>query len=73
MLDGIRSFFSEKMEPPEQIPAESHGATAPPALQVAACALLLEIAYSDEEFADSERAHLVHRLKYHVGTESAET
>ncbi len=67
MLDGIRSFFSEKMEPPEQIPAESHGATAPPALQVAACALLLEIAYSDEEFADSERAHLESAMQRHFG------
>ena len=67
MLDRIRSFFNDKMEPPEEVGAETHGGTVPPALQVAACALLLEIAYADEEFADSERAHLESAMRRHFG------
>jgi uncharacterized tellurite resistance protein B-like protein len=38
-------------------------------MQVAACALLLEIAYADDEFADSERAHLENAVQRHFGLE----
>ncbi len=39
-------------------------------MQIAACALLLEIAYADDEFADSERAHLESAIQRHFGLES---
>ncbi len=49
-LDSVRSFFYAAMT--------SEGAVAPRDLRLAACAVLLELAYADRRFADSERAHL---------------
>lgn len=78
MLDSIRSFFADKMAPPALGPTttpapegseESSVARGHPSLQVAACALLLEIAYADDEFADSERAHLENAVQRHFGLE----
>ena len=69
MLDSIRSFFADKIAPapaPEGS-EESSVARGHPSLQVAACALLLEIAYADDEFADSERAHLENAVQRHFG------
>jgi uncharacterized tellurite resistance protein B-like protein len=67
MLDSIRSFFSAKMEAPEATDESGETTVGHPSLQVAACALLLEIAYADDEFADSERAHLENAVQRHFG------
>ncbi len=67
VLDSIRSFFSDKMAAPDEAAIESGSAQDHPTLQVAACALLLEIAYADDEFADSERAHLENAIRRHFG------
>ena len=62
MLEAIRSFFSRRMEAAR----ESGGAEVEPQpLHVAACALLLELAYADDEFADAERAHIEAVLRRH--------
>jgi uncharacterized tellurite resistance protein B-like protein len=62
MLDAIRSFVAKRMAPPS-----SHGSGPQPLLgvQVAACALLLELAYADGDFSDSERAHIQAALARH--------
>ncbi len=65
VLDSIRAFFSDKMAPPDEAAIDSGQAQDHPTLQVAACALLLEIAYADDEFADSERAHLENAMQRH--------
>ena len=65
VLDSIRSFFSDNMTAPDEAAIESGKAEDHPTLQVAACALLLEIAYADDEFADSERAHLENAIQRH--------
>ena len=65
VLDSIRSFFNDKMAAPDEAVIDSGKAQDHPTLQVAACALLLEIAYADEEFADSERAHLENAMQRH--------
>lgn len=49
-LDSVRSFFFEAMT--------REGGAAAGDLRLAACAVLLELAYADRRFADSERAHL---------------
>ncbi len=49
-LDSVRSFFFEAMT--------REGGAAVGDLRLAACAVLLELAYADRRFADSERAHL---------------
>ena len=55
MLDAIRSFFRSSMVPAE---AEPDGTDTRPDLRLAACALLLELAYADDEFTADERDHL---------------
>ena len=69
MLDALKSFFSDKMAAPEAADEGGEPTASHPSLQVAACALLLEIAYADDEFADSERAHLENAVQRHFGLE----
>ncbi|HEX9885780.1 MAG TPA: TerB family tellurite resistance protein [Longimicrobiales bacterium] len=54
MLDAIRSFFNRTMVPPP----DADPAARTKDIRLAACALLLELAYADEEFTKDERAHL---------------
>jgi uncharacterized tellurite resistance protein B-like protein len=70
VLDSIRQFFSEHMAPADdaasaaadrQLDAEDERQR----LHVAACALLLEIAYADDEFSASERDHIGAVLQRH--------
>lgn len=53
LVDSIRSLLRPSTE--ATAPAAPG---APNTVHVAACALLLEVAYADGEFADAERAHL---------------
>ena len=55
MLDGIRRFVSRHMTPE---PARAAGAQTHPQAQLAACALLLELAHADNEFSEPERVHI---------------
>jgi uncharacterized tellurite resistance protein B-like protein len=64
MLDAIRSMFSRTRGAREQ---EDDGGAAPNPVHLAACALLLEVAYADGEFSDSERSHLDGVLSRHFG------
>jgi uncharacterized tellurite resistance protein B-like protein len=61
MLDAIRSLFS--FGPQEAEPEVETPATDP--VHLAACALLLEVAYADGEFSPEERAHLEQVLERH--------
>lgn len=70
MLDAIRSFFSSTMKP-----EDSGEADAPPdadRARLAACALLVEIAYADDEFTDEERAHLRRAVRWQFGLDADE-
>src|SRR5258705_6628240 len=60
MVDAIRSLFSPK-------PAAAKSSPAPDvdAVHLAACSLLLEVAYADGEFSPDERAHLEQVLERH--------
>ncbi len=56
MMDPIRRFFRKDQE---QASSEAGDERASPEdLRLAACALLLELAYADDEFTDAERAQL---------------
>jgi uncharacterized tellurite resistance protein B-like protein len=65
MLDGIKSFFNRKLELAEQ--EEGKGSTTPEhdPIQVAACALLLELAHADDQFTEDERLHIKEALGRH--------
>ena len=70
MLDGIRAFFQDRMTAPEATDDDPSEAKTHPSLQVAACALLLELAHADDEFADAERAHLENAVQRHFGLDT---
>ena len=61
MLDTIRSLFGKGMNAQETARPEVDP------LHLAACALLLEIAYADGEFSEPERRHLEDVLGRHFG------
>jgi uncharacterized tellurite resistance protein B-like protein len=54
MLDSLRAFFERHPAPSGQADDER--------LKVAACALLLEMAYADGAFSDNERKHVERAL-----------
>jgi uncharacterized tellurite resistance protein B-like protein len=61
MIDAIRSLFRGEAPPA----AGSGPAAGPDPLHLAACALLLEVAWADGEFSAPERAHLEAVLARH--------
>jgi uncharacterized tellurite resistance protein B-like protein len=63
LLDSIRSLIAHRTGEHQSPDA---GSAANP-LHLAACALLLEIAYADGEFSPPERAHLEGVLERHFG------
>lgn len=70
MLDAIKAFFQRRMvdAPPSTASEERSGASP---VQLAACALLLELAYADQEFSEAERAHIESALRRHFELDDA--
>jgi uncharacterized tellurite resistance protein B-like protein len=68
MLDAIRQFVSRRMTP-AVLPSDARRAV--PEVQLAACALLLELAYADSEFSPSERTHIEQALVRHFSVDQA--
>lgn len=62
LLDAIRKLIDR---PAAQQPAETDQPSHADPLHVAACALLLDVAYADGEFSEPERAHLESVLERH--------
>lgn len=73
MLDAIRSLFTGGAEtaPVAHDAVPDPGEDVDP-VQVAACALLLKIAYADDEFSAVERERIEHALERHFGLEASE-
>ena len=68
MLDAIRNFVSQHItRAAPATPDTSQPGAATPTVQLAACALLLELAHADGEFSASERAHIEGALDRHFG------
>lgn len=63
MLDAIKSLFGSKSPDPES-PSASAAESVDP-VHLAACSLLLEIAYADGVFSSEERTHLEQVLERH--------
>jgi len=63
MMESIRQFFLANMAEPD-----TEGDDGLPAdLRLAACALLLELAYADDEFTEAERVHLEGAVRRQFG------
>jgi uncharacterized tellurite resistance protein B-like protein len=69
MLDAIRRFVSERLVPQPFATAGTNPAGRRP-VELAACALLLELAHSDGEFSGEERQHIERTLVRHFGLDS---
>jgi uncharacterized tellurite resistance protein B-like protein len=65
-MESIRQFFMANMAEPEREGDES----LPADLRLAACALLLELAYADDEFTDAERTHLEGAVRRQFGLDA---
>ena len=67
MLDAIKTFFGAKMEP-ESLEEE----VGEQDVRLAACALLIEIAYADDEFTEDESRHLLSAVRRQYGLDEEE-
>ncbi len=65
MIDSIRHFVHTKILGAEP---DTHPSGVP-GVELAACALLLELAYADQEFSEEERRHILNALERHFGLE----
>src|SRR5688500_9597247 len=71
MIEAIRRFFHERLvdtgtSAPDRA-SDQHSR-----VQLAACALLLELAHADDEFSAEERTHIESTLARHFGLPQAE-
>jgi len=66
MLEAIQTFFARRI-----VRAPAEPASGPTDLQLAACALLLEIAHADGEFSAEEENVLVAAMQRQFGLEEA--
>ena len=64
MLDAIRSLFASAESAAETDAAGAHGVNP---LHLAACTLLLDVAWADGEFTAAEKRHLEDALARHFG------
>ncbi len=65
MIKSILKYFDS---PAEQLPLEDSEKR----LQVAACALMVEMAKSDEDFSEEERQTIIHTMTRQFGLQSPE-
>jgi uncharacterized tellurite resistance protein B-like protein len=70
VLDAIRSFVSRRILAPADAPRQA-GSPGPSGAQLAACALLLELAYADGAMSPSEQAHIERAVRQHFGLDEA--
>jgi uncharacterized tellurite resistance protein B-like protein len=71
MLEAIGRFVRERLVGTETTNSASGGPPRPSPVQLAACALLLELAHADDEFSPEERRHIESTLQRHFGLDEA--
>jgi uncharacterized tellurite resistance protein B-like protein len=69
MINKLKKYFDKKAE--SAIPVKKEDTRQ--RLRVAVCALLLETAYTDDEFSDDEKSRLVDMIKTGFGLTEEET
>ena len=65
MMESIKQFFMSNMAEKVEEAEEAQ----PADLRLAACALLLELAYADDDFTDTERSHLQYAVQRQFGVD----
>lgn len=71
MLEAIRRFVSERLTATSDVPAGDAPSSGPSRVQLAACALLLELAHADGEFTADERQHIERTVVRHFGLDES--
>ena len=71
MLEAIRRFVSERLIGATDPGADAPAPAGPSRVQLAACALLLELAHADGEFSTEEQQHIESTLVRHFGLDKA--
>ena len=71
MLEAIRRFVSDRLIGAADAPAGVAAPAGSSRVQLAACALLLELAHADGEFSLEERQHIERTLVRHFGLDEA--
>jgi uncharacterized tellurite resistance protein B-like protein len=66
VLDAIRGFVTRRILSPAEAPA-APGRPGPSGVQLAACALLLELAHADGVMSPAELAHIESAIQRHFG------
>ncbi len=72
MLDAIRRFVAGRLLRPENAGHEAVADQGRRRLQLAACALLLELAHADNEFTPEEQSHIENTIARHFALDEAE-
>ena len=67
MLDAIKTFVMRRIVRPDSDGPPPEAVRGSNPIQLAACALLLELAHADSEFSPAERAHIELSLQRHFG------
>ncbi len=70
MLDAIRGFVTRRILSPVESPA-TPGRSGPSGVQLAACALLLELAHADGAMSPAEQTHIEGAIQRHFGLDDA--
>ena len=73
MLEEIKAFVQRRIAHPPSGAPSSGEESGPSPIQLAACALLLELAHADEEFSAAERTHIESALQRHFMLDQATT
>jgi uncharacterized tellurite resistance protein B-like protein len=71
VLDAIRRFVNDHLVGSSSVRFETDSGTGPSRVQLAACALLLELAHADGEFSAAEQEHIERTLVRHFGLDEA--
>lgn len=71
MIEAIRRFVSERLAGRDETSDTGSASVAHSRVQLAACALLLELAHADNEFSSEERRHIESTAARHFGLDDA--
>ena len=72
MLKAIRQYFDQSMRPAtEEVEVDARAGASGHELRLAACALLLELAWADDDFSELERQHVDFAVRRHFGLDHA--
>lgn len=71
MLEAIKTFVARRIAREPSHSASQVDPAGPTPIQLAACAVLLELAHADSEFSPAERTHIESALQRHFALDHA--